>query len=102
MAEEYACEKQPDDGEIYYRIRHYQNTGEPYFEQRWLARLEAIGKRKKQDMSRVIKHPQYRSAFDCQLEMPGLASGMNLGTLSHMFAMKFDEVSTCACCVGFG
>jgi hypothetical protein len=67
-----------------------------YFEQRWLARLEAIGERKLQNMDRILKHPEYRSAFDCQIDMPGLAGGMMLGTVHQMYAMKCDEVrSSC-------
>jgi hypothetical protein len=96
LAEEYACERQLDDGEIYCKIRQHQKLGHAYFKQRWLARLEAIGERKLQNMNRILKHPKYRSAFDCQIDMPGLAGGMILGTVHQMYAMKCDEVrSSC-------
>jgi hypothetical protein len=92
LTEQYACEKEPDAGEFYTLIRQHQQTGHALFEQLWWARLEAVGPRRKQNMDRILKNPHYRAAFDCQLDMPGLAGGMNLGTVHHMFAMKCDEV----------
>jgi hypothetical protein len=92
MTEQYACERQPDAGEFYCIIRQHQQANHAFFEQQWWARLEAVGPRRKQNLDRILKHPGYRSAFDCQLDMPGLAGGMNLGTVHHMFAMRCDEV----------
>jgi hypothetical protein len=92
LVEQYACERIPDAGEFYTFIRQHQLSGHALFEQLWWARLEAVGARREQNLKRVLKNPSYRSAFDCQLDMPGLAGGMNLGTAHHMFAMKCDEV----------
>jgi hypothetical protein len=92
LIEEYSCEKEPDDGTIYRKIRQHQESGNAYFEQRWWARLAAISDRKKKNLKRILDHPEYRSAFDCQLDIPGLGGGMRLGTAHTMFAMRCDEV----------
>ncbi|KAF2843888.1 hypothetical protein T440DRAFT_462707 [Plenodomus tracheiphilus IPT5] len=91
LMEEYACEKDPDDGEFYCKIREHERSGHPFFHVLWLARLKAVAVRKRQNLDRLLKHPGYSRAFDCQLDMPGLAGGMNLGTLHKMFAMKCEE-----------
>lgn len=93
LIEEYACEKTPEDGEFYCKIRGYQLADNTFFEHRWWGRLAAVAKRKKQNLERLLKHPAYTAAFDCQLEIPGLAGGMSLGSLHTMFAMRCDEVS---------
>jgi hypothetical protein len=92
LTEQYACEKAPDAGEFYRIIRQHQHSGHTLFERQWWARLEAVGPRRKQNLDRILKHSAYRSAFDCQLDMPGLAGGMNLGTVHEMFAMGCNEV----------
>jgi hypothetical protein len=92
LIEQYGCEKEPDAGEFYCSIRQHQRTDHTLFEQQWWARLEAVGPRKKQNLERILRHPEYRFAFDCQLDMPGLAGGMNLGNVHPMFSMRCDEV----------
>jgi hypothetical protein len=97
LIEEYSAEKEPDDGEIYSKIREYQGyrgAGNPYFEKRWWARLAAISDHKKENLERVFRNTDYRAAFDVQLDVPGLAGGMRLGTTHTMFAMKCHEVSS--------
>ena len=86
-------EKTPDDGEFYCKIRQHQLSANECFAQRWWARLAAAARRKKQNLRRLLRHPAYTAAFDCQLQIPGLAEGMNLGVLHTMFAMRCDEVS---------
>lgn len=93
IAEEYMCEKEPEDGEFYSKIRQYQQSGDKYFEDGWWARLAALGGQKKKNLKRILKDPVYTSAFDCQLDMPGLSGGMRLGTIHTMFSMRCSEVS---------
>jgi hypothetical protein len=93
IAEEYAYEKEPEDGEFYRKIRQYQRSKDEYFEDEWWARLSAVSGQKKKNLARILKHPAYMAAFDCQLEMPGLGGGMRLGTIHTMFSMRCDEVS---------
>lgn len=95
MIEEYSSEKDPDDGEIYRKIREYQGyqgAGNPYFEKRWWARLSAISNHKRDNLEQLFRRPQYRAAFDVQLDIPGLGGGMRLSTLHKMLAMRCDEV----------
>jgi hypothetical protein len=96
LIEEYSAEKEPDDGEIYCKIREYQGyLGEsnPYFEERWWARLTAISNHKKDNLEKIISYRRYRAAFDLQIDVPGLAGGMMLSTLHKMIAMQSPEVS---------
>ncbi|KAF1970799.1 hypothetical protein BU23DRAFT_537524 [Bimuria novae-zelandiae CBS 107.79] len=93
LAEDHSCQVQPSDGDFYCKVRQHQLSGNAYLEKKWLGRLQAAGKRKKQNLVRLLKHSEFRSAFDCQLQMPGLAGGMNLGTIHVMFAMRCDEVT---------
>lgn len=90
--EEYSCEKEPDDGEFYCKIRQYQKSQNVYFEERWWARLSSTSNAKAKNLRRLLNIPKFRAAFDCQLEIPGLRRGMRLSTLHTMFAMKCDEV----------
>jgi hypothetical protein len=95
LIEEYSCEKKPDDGEIYHKIREYQGyygAGNPYFEKRWWARLYAISKHKWDNLKQILRHPDYRAAFDIQLDIPGLGGGMRLSTSHKMFAARCHDV----------
>jgi Protein of unknown function (DUF3723) len=92
LTEDYSVEKEPDDGEIYRKIRCYQNEGNSYFEDRWWAILSAISIYKKKHLKRLIDHRRYKAAFDVQLDIPGLGGGMRLSTLHKMFAMRCDDV----------
>jgi hypothetical protein len=47
IAEEYAYEKEPEDGEFYRKIRQYQRSKDEYFEDEWWARLSAVSGQKK-------------------------------------------------------
>jgi len=95
LIEEYSAEKEPDDGEIYSKIREYQGyggAGNPYFEKRWWARLAAISNHKKENLEQIFRHTDYRAAFDVQLDVPGLQGGMRLSTTHKMFADRCEEV----------
>lgn len=95
LIEEYSCEKKPDDGEIYHKIREYQGyggNGNPYFEARWWALLCGISEHKADNMRQIIRYPDFRAGFDIQLNVPGLAGGMQLGTTHKMFGMRCHEV----------
>ena len=48
MAEEYAYEREPDDGEFYHKIRQHQQSGNEYSEDQWWARLSAVSSQKKE------------------------------------------------------
>ncbi|KAH7108729.1 hypothetical protein B0J11DRAFT_241648 [Dendryphion nanum] len=85
--------KEPDDGEIYSKIREYQGyrgAANPCFEKRWWARLAAISNHK-ENLERILRHTDYKIAFDVQLDVPGLAGGMRLSTTHTMFAMRCHE-----------
>ena len=92
MVDAYSSEKEPHDGHFYTKIRHYQCTGDHYLEDTWWARLASISVQKKKNLARLLRNPEYRSAFDCQIDMPGLRGGMKLGTIHTMLSMRCDEV----------
>lgn len=94
LIEEYSIEKEPDDGEIYQKIRRYQGyqgEGNPFFEKRWWALLGAISMHKRNNLKQLFRNLEYRAAFDIQLSIPGLGAGMRLSTLHKMFAMRCDD-----------
>ncbi|KAH7111262.1 hypothetical protein B0J11DRAFT_598641 [Dendryphion nanum] len=94
LIEEYSAEKEPDDGEIYSKIREYQGyrgAANPCFEKRWWVRLAAISNHKKENLERILRNTDYKTAFDIQLDVPGLAGGMRLSTTHTMFAMRCHE-----------
>jgi hypothetical protein len=43
-------------------------------------------------MKQIIRNPDFRAAFDIQLDVPGLGGGMSLGSTHKMFGMKCHEV----------
>jgi len=97
LIEEYSCEKKPDDGEIYRKIREYQGYGgggNPYFETRWWALLYGISDRKPINLKQILQNDDFRARFDFQLDVPGLGGGMKLGVTHKMFPMGCDEVSS--------
>ncbi|KAF2844516.1 hypothetical protein T440DRAFT_436373 [Plenodomus tracheiphilus IPT5] len=98
LEEEYSCEKVPPDGEFFSKIRHYQKTANAVLERWWWARLSFVSVKKEQNLKRIlhdIRYTSYRSAFDFQLDMPGLSGGMRLGTVHKMFAMRCDDEIIC-------
>lgn len=95
LIEEYSSEKTPDDGKIYRKIREYQgycSAGNPHLEKRWWARLYAISTTKGDNLRHIFRYPDFRAAFDVQLDVPGLGGGMRLGTWHKIFSMGCHEV----------
>lgn len=95
LIEDYSLEKGPDDGEFYRKIREYQGyqgRENHYLERKWWARLHAMHENSARGLKRILANPLYRKAFDVQLEIPGLGSGMRLSTSQKMLAMRCDEV----------
>lgn len=99
VIEEYSCEKAPEDGEIYYKIRKYDGYfgaegKSPYFLKRWWALLE-ITLQKRKNMERLLtklEYCEYKDLFDIQMEIPGQAWGIVLGNLHTIFATSADVV----------
>lgn len=95
LIEEHSCEKKPDDGEIYRKIREYQGYGgggNSYFEKRWWALLYGTADRKPDNMKQILRHQDFRAGFDIQLDVPGLGGGMRFGLTHKMFALKCHEI----------
>ena len=64
------CEKEPDDGEFYCKIRQYQGLcGEanPYCERMWLARLSALSENRRELFDQLSRHRKYSAAFNAVL-----------------------------------
>ncbi|KAF1964839.1 hypothetical protein BU23DRAFT_363413, partial [Bimuria novae-zelandiae CBS 107.79] len=95
LVEEYSFEKQPDDGEIYCKIREYQISRNLYFENRWWARLNAISEHKARNLKQIIRYREFMHAFDLQLDIPALKWGMRLSTSHKIFATKCYEENLC-------
>ncbi|KAJ6102590.1 hypothetical protein N7486_005017 [Penicillium sp. IBT 16267x] len=90
LIDEYSNEKMPSDGEIYRKLRQYQNEHNAPFQKRWWARLsENKAKRLRQLMS--PDNVDICAAFDALLPIPGLWDGMSIGSLNRVLALKCDE-----------
>lgn len=61
------------------------------FEERWMSRLS---KNKAKRFRQLSSHADIRFAFDALLVIPGLRSGMSLGSLQRVLALKCDEVGS--------
>lgn len=91
MVDEYANERDPSDGEIYRKLRQYQNEYNAPFQKRWWARLsENKVKRLRQLFS--PDNIDICAAFDALLPIPGMWGGMSIGSLNRVLALKCDEV----------
>ena len=92
LIDEYANEKSPSDGEVYRKIRQYQHEHNAPFQKRWWSRLsDNKAKRLRQLMS--PDNVDICASFDALLPIPGLWSGMAIGSLHRVLALKCDEVS---------
>ncbi|KAE8130756.1 hypothetical protein BDV38DRAFT_276525 [Aspergillus pseudotamarii] len=90
LIDEYANEKAPTDGEVYRKIRQYQQEANALFQNRWWTRLSPNkAKRLRQLTSPDNTH--LCAAFDALLAIPGLWNGMSLGLLNTVLALKCDE-----------
>ncbi|ELR03573.1 hypothetical protein GMDG_06231 [Pseudogymnoascus destructans 20631-21] len=88
LIEEHSNEQPPSDGEIYCKIRKYQQKRDRYSEMRWWARLSGHGTR---CLEQVSRHPDFKAAFDDLLDIPGLWGGMRISTLNRMISMRCDD-----------
>jgi Protein of unknown function (DUF3723) len=93
LSEEYSNSTNFSDGEIYRKIRQYSFDSNYFAEKKWWAFLS---KKKRDFLKRFLKHKRFRKAFDALLVIPGIWTGLNIGVLDKMLAMKCDEVS-CQC-----
>lgn len=97
LVDEYASEREPDDGEFYFNIRVYQGVfGQKnrYFEKRWWARLAAVSlsTNKKDRLKQLFRHRRFAPAFDAFRYLPALYCGMRLSVLNKMISMGCHEV----------
>ncbi|KKY25343.1 hypothetical protein UCRPC4_g01868 [Phaeomoniella chlamydospora] len=88
LIEEYSNEKPPSDGEIYWKIRQYQNDGNVYEELRCWAKL---GKTKETRLRQLQKNIRLRHAFDAVLVIPGQRSALRISMIHRIVALKCDE-----------
>ncbi|KAJ5117538.1 hypothetical protein N7448_011170 [Penicillium atrosanguineum] len=88
LIDEYANEKVPSDGEIYRKLRQYENEHNAPFQKRWWARLSD---NKAKRLRQLLKTVDIRTAFDALLPIPGLWDGMSIGSLNHVMALRCDE-----------
>jgi hypothetical protein len=89
LNEEYLNEKSPSDGEIFYKIRHYNLANDEANELKWWARLTET---KRKDLKQLMRDTRYASAFDSMLPWPGLWAPVKLGSLHRLLCLKCDEV----------
>ncbi|KAJ3499714.1 hypothetical protein NLG97_g109 [Lecanicillium saksenae] len=96
LAEEYANEQRPDDGEFYYKIREYQGVfgrENLRLQKLWEARLGATspsGDRKK-SLDRLFEHQKFSAAFDAFRHLPALYEGFSISLASKMMTMHCEE-----------
>lgn len=90
LVEEYGNEKEPTDGEVYRKIRQYQQDANAHFEKRWKARLNP---NKLKRFNQLQSHDDVRAALDSLLSLPGLIEhGMKLSSVSRALAIGCNEV----------
>ena len=80
------------DGEIYRKIRYYQQRSEEDLVQDWKIRLT---EGKEDNVSRLLKKKLLVKAFDMLLPFPGLWSGLQLGNIRSLLALHCDEEIFC-------
>ncbi|KAL4984462.1 hypothetical protein BDW68DRAFT_180652 [Aspergillus falconensis] len=88
LLEEYSNEKPPTDGEVYRKIRQYENEHNTRFRKRWWSRLTP---NKEKRLKALLAHEEFRDAFDKLLPIPGLWCGLRIGSLAKLMAVKCDE-----------
>jgi hypothetical protein len=89
LIDEYSNEKQPSDGEIYRKIRQYEQEHNARFQKRWWAKLSDNKAKRLRQLSDNI---ELREAFNALLSIPGLWGGMSIGKLAKVMALDCDEV----------
>ncbi|PWW77220.1 hypothetical protein C7212DRAFT_181748, partial [Tuber magnatum] len=86
--EGYPNSKSMSDGEILWRIRLYNRSGQRDLEQNMWCYV-SLSKRK--DLRQLLANGALRKAFDNLLHWPGLWPSMRLGTLHRLLTMRCDE-----------
>jgi hypothetical protein len=90
LAEEYANQTPPSDGEIYYKVRLYDRERSFWFKNRWKTFLSDYGRR---CLEQVIERDTLASTIDSLVAIPGLRPGLRLSSLSKAISKRCDEVS---------
>ncbi|PQK10244.1 hypothetical protein BB8028_0002g05680 [Beauveria bassiana] len=98
LAEEYASEKTPADGEFYYKIREYQGVfgqENSRCENTWKARLGATSDsgHKKNRLDQILTDPRFCVAFDAFHHLPVLYGDLKLSLVNKMTSMGCHEES---------
>lgn len=92
LAEEYADQRRVTDGEIYWKVRHYEQNQNERCRQKWLARFSqkhSIGFK----MLDREKNRSLRLGFDALLPIRGLwRNGMRLSIVPEIIAINCNEV----------
>ena len=89
LAEEYANEAIPSDGQIYYQMRFYHFQRNFSTEMRWRARLRGS---REEYLQTLENHRALMEAFDALLDVPGLWVGMRISTLHTVMALNCEPV----------
>ncbi|KAH7108733.1 hypothetical protein B0J11DRAFT_390979, partial [Dendryphion nanum] len=88
LVEEYANEKKPSDGEIYWKIRQYEQERNFCFKNRWKAILKTTSRR---GLRQLDDHEELAAAIDDVMVMPGMRDDLRLSTIHKITGMKCDE-----------
>ncbi|KAA8642578.1 uncharacterized protein ATNIH1004_011523 [Aspergillus tanneri] len=88
LVDEYSNEKAPSDGEVYRKIRQYQQEANSRFEKLWKCRISS---NKNSRLDQLSSRTDLRAAFDALLPIPGLWNGMSIGSLHRVLALKCRE-----------
>jgi hypothetical protein len=92
LAEEYTDQRRVTDGEIYWKVRHYEQNQNECYRQKWLTRfspknLVAIKMLDKE------KNRSLRLGFDALLPIRGLwRNGMRINIIPEIIAISCNEV----------
>ena len=95
LTEDYEYQKQPDDGELYIKIREYQGIhgkANAFFEKMWLGRL-AVSENRRKNFVQLCGNPKLMGAFNALLDIPALFGEFRLSVVHQLISMKCDEVS---------
>ncbi|KAG0124878.1 hypothetical protein HOY82DRAFT_493588 [Tuber indicum] len=84
----YANSKRISDGEIFRRIRLYNQSGQRDLERNMWCYLSVS---KRRDLRQLLATKPLRKAFDNLLQWPGLWPPIRLGTLHRLLTMRCDE-----------
>lgn len=95
IIESYKNEAKPSDGEVFRKIRLYHREGNKKAEEEWWTRIENS---KPKDLRQLLsrgknKHGMCLSEkFDALIDMPGLWTRFQFGSLHRLLVLKCDEV----------